>query len=75
MDDYSPLDYAAFIQELDELDRILAQSDVRQVVDAQPDLVDDSSPVDVAAMIQDIDELDQILAGIEYANHTETKIT
>jgi len=75
MDDNSPLDYAAFIQELDELDRILADPDVRLVfyaeLDEESTPMVDNNPVDFAAMMQDIDELDQILAGIEYADHTD----
>ena len=66
MDDNSPLDYAAFIQELDELDRILADPDVRPVfyaeLDEQSTPMDDNNPVDFAQMIRDIDHLDRVLA-------------
>jgi len=66
MDDNSPLDYAAFIQELDELDRILADPDVRPVfyaeLDEQSTPMVDNNPVDFAEMIRDIDQLDRVLA-------------
>jgi len=35
--------------------------------------MDDNSPLDYAAIMRDIDKLDQILAGIEHANHTDTR--
>jgi len=76
MDGNSPLDYAALIQEIDELDRILAPSGVRQVVDAHLDRVsaptDDNNPLAYTAVMQDIDQLDEILPGVEYADHTDT---
>ena len=66
VDDNNPLDYAAFIQELDELDRILANPDVRPVFYAELDEEStptvDNNPVDFAEMIQDIDQLDRVLA-------------
>jgi len=62
MDDNSSHNYAAFIQELEELDRIRADSDVRPVfyaeLDQQSTTMDDNNPVDFAAMVQDIDQLD-----------------
>ena len=66
MDDNSPLDYAAFIQELDELDRILADPDVQPVfyaeLDEESTPMVDNNPVDFAEMIRDIDQLDRVLA-------------
>jgi len=65
MDDNSPLDYAAFIQELDELGRILADPDVRPVfyaeLDEESTPMVDNNPDDFAEMIQDIDQLDRVL--------------
>jgi len=58
------------------LQDLMADSDVRQMVDARFDRestpTDDNNPLDCTAMMQDIDQLDEILAGIEYTDHTHT---
>jgi len=63
------------MQELEQLDRILADSDVRPMVDAQLHRVstpmDDRCPLDYASVMEELDELDEIMAAIHQQSYRQ----